>query len=200
MAKPKAFVIDSDLLRREIVDVLTTYTADDWHLGQERVVVGTTGQLADIIMSRISGTEEEPAVHSYDTTNNRATVSVRWPDGEVVEYDRHECGLECNSDLSPDEDDVTLRSFHENQWWVTELDAMAAHLGATADQKRSVAIVHRLLQKIAHDPRLSEETPIIYVNFECENNDIVGTTSAKVKRVGRNEDNSLTAVIDHWPR
>ena len=41
-----------------------------------------------------------------------------------------------------------LSDFKEGQWWVVELDAFAATSGATADQKRAVAVVHNLLRAL----------------------------------------------------
>lgn len=38
-----------------------------------------------------------------------------------------------------------LSDFQEGQWWVAELDAMVKD-GGTADEKRAVAVVHRLLR------------------------------------------------------
>lgn len=39
-----------------------------------------------------------------------------------------------------------LRDFQEGQWWIQELDAMAASITATDNQKRAVSTVHHLLR------------------------------------------------------
>lgn len=44
-------------------------------------------------------------------------------------------------------DTEPLGSFEEGQWWVKELDALV-HRGATPDQVRAVAVVHRLLRAV----------------------------------------------------
>lgn len=41
-----------------------------------------------------------------------------------------------------------LGDFAEGQWWVAELDRLAADIAATPEQKRAVAVVHHLLQAV----------------------------------------------------
>lgn len=49
-----------------------------------------------------------------------------------------------------------ISSFAEGQWWVNELDKMAASIGATDEQKRSVAVVHHMLKSAK---AISEKMP-----------------------------------------
>lgn len=44
------------------------------------------------------------------------------------------------------------------------------------------------------------ETPKITAQYECEENGLTGTCSAPVKRIERQDDDSFTVVIDHWPQ
>lgn len=43
------------------------------------------------------------------------------------------------------------------------------------------------------------EQPVIQASFEYEDAAIVGKTSAPIKRIDKEDDGSLTVVIDHWP-
>jgi hypothetical protein len=56
--------------------------------------------------------------------------------------------------------DSPLCDFQEGQWWVRELDALAASRQATDDQKRAVAVVHHMLRAaLATTPAVQAEQP-----------------------------------------
>ncbi len=45
-----------------------------------------------------------------------------------------------------------------------------------------------------------EAMPVITARFHVEHNGVIGSTDAPVKRVEKNDDGSLTVVIDYWPQ
>ena len=43
---------------------------------------------------------------------------------------------------------IALQEFQDGQWWVQELDGLSGKYPLTDDEKRAVAVVHRLLRTI----------------------------------------------------
>lgn len=50
------------------------------------------------------------------------------------------------------------------------------------------------------DSRNHVEVPKINAKFECASLGVVGTKEAPIKRVERQDDGSVTVVIDYWPK
>lgn len=79
------------------------------------------------------------------------------------------------------------------------IDAAEGYDGFNAIVDSGDALLKPLQKLYARPMPAAPAVPAISAIFETEDQHMIGTRSATVKRVEHNDDGSITVVIDHWP-
>jgi hypothetical protein len=140
------------------------------------------------LLSSIEDALNELAYSNSTATAHKKYAKARGALGELKSllaekwYDKI-MGMEVSMDVSTGEHDSGNRVFGR---------VYEVMLGECGAQENTILAIE--------DSRNHIEVPKINAKFETSSAHCIGTTEAPIKRVERQDDGSVTVVIDYWPK